>query len=309
MKEVLENLKLKEGAVVVDATLGGGGHSLSILKKIGPTGKLIALDQDQRAVDDFRKRISEPEFGSQSKVVDLVKGNFSEMKNILRGQGIITVDAVLADLGFSSDQMEKAERGFSFQKEARLDMRLDQDQFLTAEKVVNEYSQRELEKVLKDFGEERFYHSIAKKITEARKKKKIETTLELAEIISSGIPARFRRGKIHPATRTFQAIRIEVNGELENLKKFIPQAIDMLAVGGRLVIISFHSLEDRIVKNILRENARGCICPVNFPQCRCGNRPKIKVITKKPIIPSEEEIGNNLRSRSAKMRIGEKICP
>lgn len=302
LEEVIEGLNLKEGSVVVDATLGGGGHSLEMLKKIGKAGKLIAIDQDERAINDFKKQFRESEFGS----LFLIKGNFADLKNILWNLGVDSVDAILADLGYSSDQLESVS-GLSFMKDAPLDMRLSKESELTAEKIVNEYDQYGLEKIIREHGEERFYKRIVKKILEARKMKRIETTRELVEIIESAVPEKFRHGRISPATKTFQALRIEVNRELENLEKFIPQAVETLSRGGLLAIITFHSLEDRIVKNIFRENARGCICPPSFPVCQCGKKAKIRLITKKPIIPSEREIEKNPRARSAKLRICEKI--
>lgn len=308
LRETIDGLNLEEGAVAVDATLGGGGHSLEILKKIGRTGKLVAIDQDERALENFKKRLklevgnSHPEYGK----IFFAKDNFSNLKNILESLDIDLVDGVVADLGYSSDQMEDAARGMSFLKDARLDMRLDTAGRLTAEKVVNEYSQAELEKILKNYGEERFAKNIARKIIEKRKTAPIETTLELVEIIGGALPERQKHQRIHFATRTFQALRIEVNRELENLKEFIPQAIEALSPGGRLAVISFHSLEDRIVKTLFRENARGCICPKEFPECRCGEVPKIKIITKKPIVSGAEETKENPRARSAKLRICEK---
>lgn len=306
LEESVRGLNLKEGGIVVDATLGGGGHAQEILERIGKNGTLIAIDQDRRAIENFKKFLeSAPSW--QSKVVNLVKDNFSNLKKILGDRGIKAVDAVLADLGYSSIQMEDESYGMSFLKDAQLDMRLDKDKELTARRIVNEYSQKDLERIFREYGEEKFAKSIARKIVDFRKIKPIERTLELVEIIKEAVPGSYARGKIHPATRTFQALRIEVNNELENLTKFIPEAIDALVRSGRLAVISFHSLEDRIVKNIFRENARGCICPPSFPQCRCGRKPKIKIITKKPMIPSEEEIRANPRSRSAKLRICEKM--
>jgi len=298
--KAIENLNLKEGSVVVDATLGAGGHSREILKRIGESGKLIVIDQDQEAIDDFKKSVA----GDLR--VSLVKDNFSSLEGILGWLDIFSVDAILADLGFSSDQMEDGERGLSFLKDGPLDMRLDQTNELTAEKIVNEYSLENIEKILREYGEEQFARNIAKKICEARKEKRIEKTFELIEILNIAIPEKFKHGKIHFATKTFQALRIAVNQELEVLEKFIPVAIEKLNPGGRLAIISFHSLEDRIVKNIFRENARGCICPSDFPKCVCGHAAKIKIITRKPIAPSDLEVTENSRSRSAKLRVVEK---
>jgi 16S rRNA (cytosine1402-N4)-methyltransferase len=305
LNESIELLKLKPGAIVVDATLGGGGHSLAILEKIGEDGKLIAIDIDIRAIERFKSKVK----SLKSKVdsVVLVKDNFSKLGNILGGQGIKSVDGILADLGYSSAQMEDESYGLSFLKDAKLDMRLDKGTELTAEKIVNGYGEKDLERILREYGEEKFAQKISREIGEIRKIREIRGTKELAEIVEKTIPKKFQKSGQHPATKTFQALRIEVNQELSNLEKFIPQAIDALKPGGRLAIISFHSLEDRIVKNIFRENARGCICPPSFPQCRCGNKPKIKIVTKKPIVPSVEEILENPRARSAKLRVCEKI--
>jgi len=315
LKEVIEGLNLKPGAVVVDATLGGGGHSIEILKRIGETGRLIAVDMDEKAVESFKSKVEErkPKAGNflvnphTNTLVVGVKDNFVNLKVILGGLEVKAVDAVLADLGYSSDQLEDAQRGMSFLKDSPLDMRLDQSAEITAKQIVNNYAQSELERILKIYGEETFARIIAKKITEYRKNKEIETTLELVKIIESAVPEKYKHRKISPATKTFQALRIEVNRELENLKKFIPLAIDVLSPGGRLGIITFHSLEDRIVKNMIRVQARGCLCPPDFPQCRCGHKPKVRIITKKPIVPSIRGIEENPRARSAKLRICEKI--
>jgi 16S rRNA (cytosine1402-N4)-methyltransferase len=302
--EVIKLLNIKSGDIVVDATLGGGGHSEPILEKIGESGKLVAIDLDIDAVERFKFKVQSSKFKVDENLF-LVNDSFANLENILKKLKIGKVNAVLADLGWSSDQLSG--RGMSFAKDEPLDMRLDREQELTAEKVVNEYDQNVLEKILKEYGEEKFAKNIARKIIEQRKNKSIETTGELSELIRGAIPARYQHGKINPATRTFQAIRIEVNKELGNLEKFIPEAIAVLKQKGRLAVISFHSLEDRIVKNIFRQNAGGCICPSNFPECRCGKSPAVKIITKKPTIPGEEESKNNPRSRSAKLRICEKI--
>ncbi|HAI74243.1 MAG TPA: 16S rRNA (cytosine(1402)-N(4))-methyltransferase [Candidatus Moranbacteria bacterium] len=305
LKESIESLNLKEGAIIVDATLGGGGHSLEILKKIGKSGKLIAIDADKDAIKRFGKKIEKENI----KNAVLVQNNFRNLESILEKIGINKIDAILADIGYSSDQLEDKKRGISFQINAPLDMRFDQNQELTAQKIINEYSKQDLEKILREYGEEKFYKNIVRGIIEYREKKNIENTEELVEIIKSHTPDKYKRGKIHPATKTFQAIRIEVNQELSSLRAFVSSAINALKPNGRLAVISFHSLEDRIVKEIFRENARGCICPENFPLCRCGNLSKIKIITKKPTIPRKEEIENNPRARSAKLRICEAITP
>jgi 16S rRNA (cytosine1402-N4)-methyltransferase len=308
LKEVLDGLNLIKGSVVVDATLGGGGHSQEILEKIGIAGKLIAIDADAEAIENFEKILNRQAGSLPPKAGNfLVRDNFANLITILGGLGIESVDAILADLGYSSDQLEDREKGMSFMKDAELDMRFDQTSGITAKEIANNYNQRGLERIIREYGEERFAKNISRKIVEYRKDKEIKRTFELAEIINSSIPERYRHGKINPATKTFQALRIEVNKELQQLGKFIPQAVEVLSLGGRLAIITFHSLEDRIVKNIMRENARGCICPPDFPECRCGHKAKVRIITKKPITPSTQEIKENSRARSAKLRICEKI--
>ena len=298
LKETIENLNLKPDAIVVDATFGGAGHSREILKII-TKGKLIGIDADNAALENFRKENKDDER------IILVNDNFCNLERVLEILEIEKVDAILADLGWSSDQL--IGKGMSFKQSEELDMRLDAQQELTARQVVTEYPQAELQRIIKNYGEERFATSIARKIVTARKEQAIVTTEELATIIGSAVPGVYRHGPINPATRTFQAIRIEVNHELANLEKFLPQAVRRLNAGGRLAVISFHSLEDRIVKNIFRENARGCICPPTFPQCACGGSPVVKVITKKPIVAGEKELGDNPRARSAKLRVAEKI--
>jgi 16S rRNA (cytosine1402-N4)-methyltransferase len=302
LEESIAGLNIQEGSIVVDATLGGGGHSNRILSLVGVTGKLIVIDQDVRAIEDFKKQLTEKE-----NRVYLVQDNFSHLKNILQELKIEAVDAILADLGYSSIQLEDEEMGMSFLLDAPLDMRLDREGKITARDIVNNYSQGEIGRILKEYGEERFASMIAKKIADRRKVKPIETTGELVEIVKTAMPERYQHGKLHPATKTFQALRIETNRELSVLEEFIPQAIELLQTGGRLAVISFHSLEDRIVKNILRKNARGCICPADFPICQCGEMAKVKIITKKPIIPGEIETQTNPRARSAKLRICEKL--
>ena len=302
LEESIKALNLKEGAVVVDATLGGGGHSEAILNRIGDNGKLIAIDADEEAIERFKLKIQSAKFKVKENLF-LINDNFSNLERILEAIGINKVDGIIADLGWSSDQV--LGRGMSFQKDEDLDMRFNKSQKLTAREIVNEYPKDRLEKIIREYGEERFAGNIAKKIVDRRKDKNIKTTGELAEIIKESIPRRFW-GKINPATKTFQALRIEVNDELNNLRKFLPQAISALNPKGRLAVISFHSLEDRIVKNIFRENAGGCICPKEFPQCRCGRQPEIEIITKKPIIAGEKEIEGNPRARSAKLRVCEK---
>ena len=295
LNETIEVLNLKEGDIVVDATFGGGGHSCEILKII-ETGKLIGIDADEKAIE-------ESDLKNDDRVI-LVNDNFENLENILEKIRIEKVDAILADLGWSSDQL--IGKGMSFQEDEELDMRLSKDQEISAKIIVNKYEQRELERIIRDYGEEKFWKIIVRKIVEYRAEKEIETTKELAEIVRKAIPEKFRYAKTNLATKTFQALRIEVNQELANLEKFIPQAIERLNLGGRLAIISFHSLEDRIVKNIFRENARGCICPPDFPQCACGKKPKVAIITRKPIAPTDLEVSDNPKSRSAKLRVCER---
>jgi 16S rRNA (cytosine1402-N4)-methyltransferase len=314
LKEAIELLNLKEDSIVVDATLGGGGHSREILKKIGDGGKLIAFDLDIRAIENFAEfPISNFQFSNNFQIpifkfknTVLVNDNFSNLDKVLEALKIEKVDAVLADLGWSSDQLEG--KGMSFMREEILDMRLNQKQELSAEEIVNGYSEKELERIIREYGEERWAKRITQKIGEARKIKEIRTTSELGEIIERAIPRKFWPKGINPATRTFQAIRIEVNQELKNLENFIAQATSVLAPKGRLAIISFHSLEDRIVKNIYRVNARGRVHIDELTgQEIVEVAPEVIIITKKPVVPSEDELENNPRARSAKLRVLEKI--
>jgi 16S rRNA (cytosine1402-N4)-methyltransferase len=304
LKETIELLNLKANSVVIDATLGGGGHALEILDRIGEKGKLVAIDLDKEALDRFELKIKKTRSKIKGRIF-FINDNFANLESILADLQIEHVDAIIADLGWSSDQLEG--RGMSFQIEEPLDMRLGRGIMLTAREIINEYPKDKLEAIIQKYGEEKFYRRIAGAIDSYRIKKQIETTTELAEIIKNAVPERFRRQRINPATRTFQAIRIEVNRELENLEKFISLAIDTLNPEGRLAIITFHSLEDRIVKKNLRENARGCICPISFPICKCGHVPKVRIITKKPMIADKVEIQKNRRSRSAKLRVCERL--
>jgi len=315
LEESLEKLNLKKGGVVVDATLGGGGHSREILKEIGENGILIAFDQDIKAIKEFTEfsnsnfqfsnNFQIPIFKSNNQI--LINSNFANLRKVLKVLKIKNIDSILADLGMSSDQLENKERGFSFQKDAELDMRMDKRRKKTAKEIVNTYSQNDLEKILREFGEEKYARRISRAIIAGRKTQPIRRTSELVKVIKDAVPFGYGRGKRHFATKTFQALRMETNDELENIKRFLPQAISVLRTGGRLAVISFHSGEDKAVKGIFRENARGCICPPKFPVCRCGRKPKIKIITKKPIIPKCEEIEINPRARSAKLRVAEKI--
>lgn len=305
LKESIEALNLKEGDTAVDATLGGGGHAVEILKRIGRQGTLAAIDWDSDAIENFKKERAL--LISEFPKIIFVKDNFANLKNILGSLKIDSVRAILADLGFSSNQMEDAGRGLSFRVDGPLDMRLDKNSAMTAKDVINSYSEKELENILTRFGEERYAKRIVAEIIKTRRLKKIETAGMLSEIVIHSVPPRYRHSKIHPATRTFQAIRIEVNKELENLTRFISQAMDLLLPGGRLAVISFHSLEDRIIKRAYKANAGGCICPEEAVICECRHQPAVRIVTKKPVTPSYEEVISNSRSRSAKLRVCEKL--
>ncbi len=299
--EAVEMLNIKPNGIYVDATLGGGGHSKKILTKLDHTGRLIAIDQDELAINNAQKT-----FQTEERIT-ILRGNFRQITDLLKGIGIDKVDGILFDIGVSSPQFDIKERGFSYQNEAPLDMRMDTRQTLTAYKIINEWEEEELQTVIWKYGEEPFAKRIAKKIVEIRKKKVIETTTELAEIIKSAIPAKARRSGGHPAKQTFQALRIVVNDELNSLKEGLEQGISLLNEFGRIAVITFHSLEDRIVKETFKEKASTCTCPPDFPVCVCGNKPIVKILTKRPILPTEEEIENNFRARSAKLRVAEKI--
>lgn len=311
LQEAVDGLLIQPGDVVVDATLGGGGHTREILKRVLPNGKVIALDADKSAIDHFREAAQSDKFlvgAIAEKSLILVHKNYSLLGEVLEDVGIEMVDAILADLGFSSDQIETGERGFSFLKGGALDMRLDQETELTAEKIVNTFSFEEIERILREYGDESESRRITKAIVTAREKKPLTTTDELSKIIEDAYPKGKRyRLKIHPATKTFQAIRIAVNQEFEHLKKFLGQATERLRASRRLAVITFHSGEDRIVQQFFKQQAHGCICPPGFPICRCGQKPILKILTKKPITPSIQEGKDNPRSRSAKLRIVEKL--
>ncbi|MEI8103982.1 MAG: 16S rRNA (cytosine(1402)-N(4))-methyltransferase RsmH [Candidatus Moraniibacteriota bacterium] len=303
-EETIDGLNLTEDAVVVDATLGGGGHSRMILERIGATGKLIALDVDPEAIRRFQEQTN----GDAR--VQVVRKNFAQLEEALAEAGVEIgeVDAIVADLGFSSDQIESADRGLSFLLDGPLDMRLDPTEERTAGELVNTLDEQALAALLREYSDESRSHQIARAIVRARELKPIMTTRELAEVIEQSLPMRARKKSgIHPATKSFQALRIAVNKEFECLEKFLPQAFGSLRVSGHLAIISFHSGEDRIVKRFFRDIAGGCICPKDFPICRCGKVPLIRILTKKPIIASHEELQRNPRSRSAKLRVAEKI--
>lgn len=302
LEETIENLDIKADGIYVDGTLGGG-HSYEICKRLGDGGRLIGIDQDAAAIEAGTKRL-EP----FSDKVTVVRSNYCDMHQVLDGLGIPAVDGIVLDLGVSSYQLDTADRGFSYREDAPLDMRMDQRQTLTARDIVNEYSEMKLYQIIRDYGEDKFAKNIAKHIVAARQQKPIETTLELAEIIKRAIPMKVRAVGGHPAKRTFQAIRIELNHELEVLQNSIDDMISLLNDGGRLCIITFHSLEDRIVKSIFRKNENPCECPPSFPVCVCGKVSQGKVVTRKPILPSAEELEVNSRSKSAKLRVFMKVC-
>lgn len=296
LKEAVDGLNIKSNGVYVDGTAGGGGHSYEIASRLDK-GTLYCVDQDSDAIAAAKKRLS-PFEGK----VEFIKDNFENLKFFLSCQ---LIDGMLLDLGVSSFQLDTPERGFSYMHDAPLDMRMNREAQFNCEKLINEYSVDELTRVLRDWGEERFAHRIAQNIVKAREEKPIKTTGELVSIVEKSIPAAQREH--HPEKRTFQALRIEVNRELDIIEPTIRTAVEMMNPGGRIAIITFHSLEDRIVKQTFTDLSKGCTCPPDFPVCVCGNKPKGKVITKKPILPSKEELNENSRSKSAKLRIFEKI--
>jgi len=302
LNEVIENLNIKSSGVYVDGTVGGGSHSYEIAKRIEPGGILIGIDQDICAINASRIRLKE-----YAKNIILINDNFKNIKNILQDNEIDKADGILLDLGVSSHQLDEAKRGFSYMKDAPLDMRMDTDNILTAEIIVNDWVEEEIYKIIRDYGEEKWAKRITSFICRERLKKRIETTYELVEIIKAAIPASARRRGPHPAKRTFQAIRIAVNNELGILNQAIKTGVEALKPGGRFCIITFHSLEDRIVKTAFNKLENPCICPPEAPICICGKISYLKVITRKPITASIEEIEKNPRSRSAKLRVAEKI--
>ena len=301
LEETVNGLNIKPDGIYVDGTLGGGGHACEVCRRLGDKGSFIGIDQDEAAIEAAGIRLSS--FGEK---VTIVRSNYCDMKLQLRALGIDKVDGIMLDLGVSSYQLDTAERGFSYTKDAPLDMRMDRRQELTAKDIVNTYSEQELYRIIRDYGEDRFAKNIAKHIVIERKKSPVETTGELIEIIKKAIPMKFQRMPGHPAKRTFQAIRIELNRELEVLKESLDDMIEMLNPGGMLCIITFHSLEDRIVKNAFKKNENPCTCPREFPVCVCGKVSKGRIVTRKPILPSEDELMGNSRSKSAKLRIFEK---
>ncbi len=299
LNETVDSLNIKPDGVYVDCTLGGAGHTSLILSKLGEKGRVVGIDRDDDALANAKEKIND------NRLIT-VKDNFENIESAVKYAGFDRVDGILMDLGVSSHQLDVAERGFSYMQDARLDMRMDQTSPLTAYEVINHYSDRELIRILRDYGEERFASSIVSKICSSREIAPIETTLKLAEIVISAIPKKYRLDG-HPAKRTFQAVRIEVNGELDCIPKAINSGVELLNKGGRMSIISFHSLEDRLVKNGFKQLENPCTCPSDFPVCVCGKQPMVKIITKKPILPSEEELKYNSRSHSAKLRVCEKI--
>ena len=302
LNECIEGLNIRNGYTYVDCTAGGGGHSLEIAKRMGKNSRLICFDRDKTAIQAATQRLKD-----YLDRVTFVNENFSNLDRVIQDMGITNLGGVLADLGCSSYQFDTPERGFSYMNDAPMDMRMDVDSPLTAYKVVNEYSEDELKRIIFEYGEERFAPRIASTICKRRAESPINRTVELSEIIKGAIPAKNRQDGPHPAKRTFQAIRIEVNGELDAINPLIRTASSALAPGGRLAIISFHSLEDRLVKQGIRELCTGCTCPKDFPVCVCGRKPLLKDLSRKPILPSDSELLENPRSRSAKLRIAEKL--
>ncbi len=301
LNEVIEGLDIKSSGIYADGTLGGAGHSFEIVRRLADDGRLVGIDRDENAVRAAAERLKD-----YADRVTIVRGNYLDTVQILHDLGIDSIDGMLLDLGVSSHQFDDASRGFSYRNDAPLDMRMDQRDPLSAYEVVNEYSESELYRVIRDYGEDRFAKNIARHIAAKRAEKPVRTTLELAEIVKGAIPARMREGGGHPAKKTFQAIRIEVNRELDILKDSIDGLIDILKPGGRLCIITFQSLEDRIVKNAFRTAEDPCICPKDFPVCVCGRKSKGRVITRKAITAGEEELKENNRAHSARLRIFER---
>lgn len=302
LDETVDSLNVKSGGIYVDGTLGGGGHSYQILKRMNGKGRLIGIDQDEDAICAATERLRE--YGD---MVTIVRDNYCNIKNVLDNLGITGVDGIVLDLGVSSYQLDTSERGFSYMEDGPLDMRMDNRKNITAEDIVNDYSEMELFHIIRDYGEDKFAKNIAKHIVMERQKERITTTGQLADIVKAAIPMKVRAAKGgHPAKKTFQAIRIELNRELDVLKQSIDTMIDLLNDGGRLCIITFHSLEDRIVKNSFRKNENPCTCPPDFPVCVCGKKSKGKIITRKPVVPSAEELEENRRAKSSKLRVFER---
>ena len=299
-REVIESLCIKPDGIYVDCTLGGAGHTKLILAALGENGRVIGIDRDADAIAHARACVND-------KRLILVRDNYENVRAAVNAAGYEKADGILMDLGVSSHQLDTPERGFSYVREAPLDMRMDSSAPLTARDVVNGYTEQELARILRDYGEERFAGRIARAICEKRAEKPFDTTAELAETVSSAIPAKLRYENGHPAKRSFQAIRIEVNGELDSIPKAISDGAELLNTGGRIAVISFHSLEDRLVKEEFRRLADPCTCPKDFPVCVCGKVPLVKIITKKPLLPGSAELESNGRSHSAKLRVCERI--
>ena len=301
LQECLDALAIRPEGIYVDGTLGRAGHSLEIVKRL-TTGRLIGIDRDETAIAAAQERLAD-----YADRVTLVHSNFDRIGDILAELHIDGADGMLFDLGVSSPQLDDAERGFSYMHDAPLDMRMDRSAYLTAREVVNGWSYEELRRILFEYGEERYAPAIARRIVQTREQRPIETTLELVEVIKSAMPTAALREKQHPAKRSFQAIRIAVNGELDALPPMLEAATEHLNPGGRLAVISFHSLEDRIIKKTMQELATGCTCPPEFPVCVCGKKPKLRLVSRKPIVSGEEELAHNPRARSAKLRVAEKV--
>ena len=303
LEETIEYLNVRPGGIYVDGTLGGGGHAYEVCKRLKGEGKFYGIDQDKDAICAAGERLEE--YGD---MVTIIRSNYSNMRHVLKEQGVEKVDGIVLDLGVSSFQLDTPERGFTYRSaDAPLDMRMDDRQTLTAKDIVNEYSEMELFRIIRDYGEDKFAKNIAKHIVAARSKEPILTTGQLNEIIRGAIPMKMQVTGGHPSKRTYQAIRIELNHELDVLKDTLDEMIELLNDGGRICIITFHSLEDRIVKNIFKKNENPCTCPSHFPICVCGNASKGHVVTRKPILPSEEELEVNSRSKSAKLRVFERV--
>ncbi len=301
LQKTIESLAIKPDGIYVDGTLGGGGHAFEVCRRLSDKGRLVGIDQDADAINAASERLAE--FG---KKVTIVRSNYESIKEVLASLKIKTVDGIYLDLGVSSYQLDTPQRGFTYREDAPLDMRMDQRENRTAADIVNTYSEAELYRIIRDYGEDKFAKNIAKHIVRRRQEKSYETTGELIDTIKAAIPAKMRMTGGHPAKRTFQAIRIELNHELEVLNRSIDTMIELLNPGGRLSIITFHSLEDRIVKNRFRENENPCICPPEFPVCMCGRKSKGTVVTRKPVVPTKEEIENNKRAKSSKLRVFER---
>jgi len=299
-REVFQNLNLERDSLIVDGTLGDGGHAELLLKNTTNV-RVLGIDRDMRAIERAEKRLAS--FGSR---ITLVHGNFSDIKIILKKANLMNVDGLILDLGVSSPQLDSPNRGFSFMRNGPLDMRMDSSQKITAADLLVELSDEKLVSIIKEYGEERFSKRIVRAIRQAQTKSSIKTTLQLSNIISTAVHAS-RQYKIHPATRTFQALRIAVNSELEHIQKALVDSVDILQESARVIVISFHSLEDRIVKNFFKNEEKDCVCPPKFPICSCGKKQRLKIITRKPIIPTVEEVTRNARASSAKLRVGERV--